>query len=92
MSYREAKAEKRRSPKRLVKLEITKGKNGGHVVTHHHERKGQDGYPMHEQPEEHVFGAGQGGEMMAHVAQHMGVQQEAPGDAEDGGDEAADEE
>jgi len=85
---REAKAEKRRSPKRLERMEIEHAKNGGHVVTHRFTRRGPDGYSMPEPDEQHVFGPGDGKAMLAHVGKAMGAAQPEPqGDADGGADE-----
>ena len=63
----------KKKPKVLDHLRVKEAENGGHVVSHHFV-----GYD-HE-PEDHVFGAGQGKQMLAHVAEHMGVSTEPDGD------------
>lgn len=87
---------KRRSPKKLDSIEIKHAANGGHVVRHNFVRKTSDGYPMHEEPEEHVFGADEGHKALKHVAHHLGIKVEIgpakgaeghePDDADDGDD------
>jgi hypothetical protein len=67
-SYREA-----RTPaaggKKLHHIELTRGKDGGHVARHHFENNG-----MHyHQPEEHIFGDDEGEELVGHLAKHMGI-------------------
>lgn len=80
---REAKAQKRRSPKRLSRMEIEPAKGGGAIVTHRYERSGGDGYPSYAPDEKHVFGPGDGKKMIAHVAKHAGIKQD--GESEDEG-------
>lgn len=70
-------ARKREAKKELHHMEIHKAENGGHMVQHHFH---QDGARYHE-PEQHVFGEGEGHAMLAHVAEHMGVEHE-PGEEE----------
>jgi hypothetical protein len=51
----------------LAHLRVSEAENGGHVVEHH--------FTSYEhEPESHVFGKGQGAEMLAHVGKHMGVE------------------
>jgi hypothetical protein len=66
--YREASTPKSKG-KKLDHLRITKGAEGGHVVEHHF---AEDGMVYHK-PVSHVFGDGEGQEMLHHVAKHMGV-------------------
>lgn len=61
--------------KQIRSVEIEKAENGGHVVTHRFEHSG-DG-PYHE-AETHVFGAGDGGKLLAHLTKHLRVKVEAP--------------
>ena len=56
-------------PKEIREISIEKAKNGGHTVTHRFHNNG----PGYHEAETHVFGEGQGKEMLAHVAKHMGV-------------------
>jgi hypothetical protein len=62
-----ATTHKERKPKKVLShLEIHEGEDGGHVVKHnftHYEHA----------PEEHVFGKGEGPELLAHVAKHMNI-------------------
>lgn len=79
--------------KELEGMHISPAKNGGYTVRHSYRAKpvmrrgamnggmGMD-YP---ESEEHVFGANQGKEMLAHVSKHLGVTPAAP--ASDEGDE-----
>jgi hypothetical protein len=56
--------------KKLRYLKVEPGTAGGHVVTHAHEYGG----PGPEHPDETFpFGAGQGAEVMAHIAKAMGI-------------------
>ena len=59
----------KKAKKELDHITIKNAENGGHVISHHFSH---DGGPYHE-PEEHVFGKGEGKAMMAHVAKHAGV-------------------
>ena len=74
----EAKAEKKRARKHLDHIRISKAKNGGHVIEHHHDS-------MEHPPETHVFGPDEGDKLLAHVAKHMGI----PGAAEEEGESDA---
>lgn len=64
---------------KIRRIEIEPSENGGHTVTHHLKEK-----PMHstkhgmigsgyQEPERHVFGKEEGHEMIAHVAEHLGI-------------------
>lgn len=73
-----ASTHKERKPKKVLShIEVHEGENGGHTVKHIHTS-------YEHPPEDHVFGAGQGGEMLAHVGKTMNVedlgqQEGAPG-------------
>lgn len=63
--------------KEIRKIEIEPSENGGHTVIHHYRervRHGKHG-EVHGfvEPEHHVFGAKQGHEMLAHVANHLEI-------------------
>lgn len=62
---------KRPGKKELDHIRLSKAENGGHMVEHHFVSE----HGFHE-PETHVFGDGKGKELMAHVAEHMGVKME----------------
>jgi hypothetical protein len=64
-SFGAAKNTKKRA-KELSHMEIRKAENGGASVMHHFTS-------MEHQPEMHVFGAGEGKEVAAHVMHHMGM-------------------
>lgn len=68
-SHGAAKDGMRKGAKTIDHLRVRMAENGGHVVEHHFTS-------MEHQPEQHVFGAGQHKEMLAHVAQHMNVEAE----------------
>lgn len=55
---------------RLRSIEVEMAKNGGHVVRHRFENNG----PNYKEPEEYVFGDGQGHEALAHIAKHAGIE------------------
>jgi hypothetical protein len=65
----------------LASIEITPAENGGHTIKHRFKskpvmRKGamHSGMEMgYQEPEEHVFGKGQGKEVMAHIGKHLGI-------------------
>lgn len=67
----------RKPPKKLSHIEIHEGKSGGHIVKHIHTH-------YEHPPEEHVFGKGQGNEMLGHVSEAMNIPTigEAAGDEE----------
>ena len=66
--------------KELHHLEIHPSENGGHAVHHIYKMKqGKSAAFMErEEPEVHTFGPEQHGEMMAHVANHLGIEHEQP--------------
>jgi hypothetical protein len=49
---------------KLLDIAVKKAKSGGHIATHEFEGAA---------PEEHVFGAGEGPKLMAHLAKHLGI-------------------
>jgi hypothetical protein len=55
--------------KELRGISIEKAENGGHIVEH---RFNSGDGPYHE-PEQHVFGTGDGKKLLAHVAKHMNI-------------------
>lgn len=59
----------KKGKKVLDHLRVHEAENGGHMVEHHFES-------MEHPPEQHVFGEGQGGEMMDHIREHMGIEAE----------------
>lgn len=83
--YSEAKGSGH-SGKKLDHLRIMRGMRGkGHVVEHHYESSGM----AYHKPDQVPFSDGEGKAMLAHVAQHMGVDAESPAeDAEEGSEEA----
>lgn len=82
---REAKEPEKRSYRKIhhIEIEKVKGENGGHIVRHHYHA---DGMSYHE-PSTHIFGKGDGEEMMTHIAKHMGV--EMPGREQEPEEEVA---
>lgn len=75
----------RRNKAKLSHIQIHQAENGGHVVEHHFDHEG--GY---REPQQHVFGEGDGKALMAHVAKHMGIKGEsAKEEAEEGEGTAA---
>lgn len=76
---------------RLKRMEIEPAENGGHTVTHHgkpkmtKDRNAHSGMAMgYQEPERHVFGKGEGHEMLAHVANHLGIDEKDEGENNDG--------
>ena len=62
----------------MRRMEIEPAENGGHTVTHHYREtpthSGKGGVQMaYQEPEHHVFGADQGHEMLAHLANHLNI-------------------
>jgi hypothetical protein len=66
-------------PKELRSLEIEKGAEGGHTVTHRF--KQNDGGPYHESEGPHIFGASEGKKLMEHLKEHMGIKVEGDKDS-----------
>lgn len=58
-------------PKELRSIEIEKGAEGGHAVTHRF--KQNDGGPYHESEGPHIFGESEGAKLIAHLKEHMGI-------------------
>jgi hypothetical protein len=56
-------------PKKLRNLSVEEAENGGHIVEHHFENNG----PAYHDPEQFVFGSGEGDKVLAHIAKHMGI-------------------
>lgn len=81
----------------VSRIEIEPSENGGHTVTHHkkpkmsRDRGAHSGMSMgYEEPEKHVFGKGEGHEMLAHVANHLGIEA-GEGEGDEEGQEEEDE-
>jgi len=77
---------------KLESMRITPAKNGGYTVTHQYKaapayKTGKlGGFSMSmPQSEEHSFGPGDGKALLAHLTQHLGMQQERANEAEVGG-------
>ncbi len=58
-----------RGKKTLRSLEARCSENGGHIVTHNFESTGGTYYPS----EEFVFGADEGGQVLAHIGKQLGI-------------------
>lgn len=92
---REARSPARpKGRKALHHIEVHHGKNGGHVVKHVFEMKFKDGdgaYGPAPEPEEHVFGASEGKEALAHIQKHAKIHATEPEEEEraTGAEEAA---
>lgn len=63
--------------KEIRRLVIEPAENGGHTVSHEYkpmQREGRHGLTeSYVEPERHVFGADEGHEMLAHVANHLDI-------------------
>ena len=63
--------------KEIRRLVIEPAENGGHTVSHEYkpmQREGRHGMTeSYVEPERHVFGADEGHEMLAHVANHLDI-------------------
>jgi len=66
--YKEARTPSSKG-KKLSHLTIKQGDEGGHVVEHHY---ADDGMVFHK-PTSHVFGEGEGGDLLAHIAKHAHI-------------------
>lgn len=85
------RGERKGKRKKLAKLEVSRAKNGGHLVRHHYISGPDTGY---QEPTEHVFGKGEGGALMAHLGRHLGVKNvpmPETGGVEDQGESPAEE-
>ena len=87
-------AEKKMQMKRMhiEPAEMRDGKFGGAMVEHEMKEKmahsGKMGMMSHyQEPEKHVFGADEGHEMLAHIANHLNIPE--AGDMEEDEDEGA---
>ena len=63
--------------KEIRRMIIEPAENGGHTVSHDYkpiQREGRHGMSeSYVEPDKHVFGADQGHEMLAHVANHLEI-------------------
>lgn len=73
-----ARGESHKAPKTIRHIEVKEAENGGHVVTHHFNHSGGD----YHEPEEHVFGADEGGKAMEHIASAANIKSSEPSEAE----------
>ena len=64
-----AKSPEKEKPNKVHELRIRKADNGGHIVDHVYENNGMN----YKQPDQNVFGDGEGGKALAHVGEWMGV-------------------
>lgn len=75
--------------KEIRRIEIEPAENGGHTVTHHYkpmQRESKHGVmENYVEPEQHVFGADEGHEMLAHVANHLEIPEMEEGDEDEPG-------
>lgn len=58
-----------RGKKSLRSIEVERSANGGFIARHRFNNEG----PHYHEPEEHTFGKDEGKKFMAHMAEHMGV-------------------
>ena len=72
--------------KEIRRMTIEPAENGGHTVSHEYkeaQREGKHGLvSSYVEPEKHVFGADEGHEMLAHVANHLNVPESEDGEKE----------
>ena len=59
----------------LDHLRLKEGESGGHIVEHHFASGGDLGY---KEPESHVFGAGDGVKLVAHMIKHGNIKGVSP--------------
>lgn len=81
--------EKHRS---ISRMEIEPSENGGHMVTHHMKAMPTHSAKMgigsaYQEPEKHVFGKGEGHEMLAHIANNLGIKEMDEGQPEENEEE-----
>jgi hypothetical protein len=65
-NWRDGAGSKSKPAKVLDHMRVKEAENGGHTIEHRFTS-------FEHEPETHVFGEGQGEEMMMHVAKHMNV-------------------
>jgi len=77
---------KRNSPRKLSRIEIEIGANGGHTVAHHMARRGA-GVGPYEEPKRHIFGPDDKDKLRDHLHSALGLStgksSKEPGDDED---------
>jgi hypothetical protein len=56
--------------KKVKEVSAKRAANGGFIVTH---RFDNDGPGVYKEAEEHPFSAGDGGKVLDHIAQHLGL-------------------
>ncbi len=74
--------------KEIRHIQIEPAENGGHTVTHHYkpmQREGKHGIQENYlEPENHAFGADEGHEMLAHVANALEISEDEGDKDEEG--------
>jgi len=65
-------APKRNSPRKLSRISIEIGDNGGHTVEHHTARRGA-GIGPYEEPKRHIFGPDDKDKLRDHLHKHLGL-------------------
>ena len=72
--------------KEIRRMVIEPAENGGHTVSHEYkevQREGKYGLvSSYVEPERHVFGADEGHDMLAHVANHLNIPEADEGETE----------
>ena len=72
--------------KEISRMVIEPAENGGHTVSHEYkeaQREGKHGMvSSYVEPEKHVFGADEGHDMLAHVANHLNIPESGEGETE----------
>jgi hypothetical protein len=61
---------------KIAHMHIEPAQGGGHVVEHHFKPKmkgGSGAFMEHSEPAKHVFGKGEGEQMLAHLKKHLGI-------------------
>lgn len=76
-----------KSKKEIRRMSIEPAENGGHTVTHEYmpmQREGRHGIQeTYVEPEHHVFGADEGHDMLAHIANHLNIPEPGEGETEE---------
>jgi hypothetical protein len=65
-------------PKVLRRMEISPGKNGGHLVTHAFEQSQGPMEGRSHPDEEYIFGSNDGPQLLQHLLKHLKIKAPAP--------------
>lgn len=68
-SYSHRTGGKAKSTPVLREISVSRATNGGFSAKHMYDNSGMDYHP----PQEHVFGADQGSQLVSHLTKHLGI-------------------